>query len=140
MKTIYISLILAFTTTLSLQAQSSFDELVVPYADLHSTATDDFSFANDLIFGKDLNHFPLSTFNFQLSSLSPSEDWLTNRFGATYAGGSPYDDWLELPYSKSETGLKIPVGNGMSVLLLVAGLYGCIIIYRKKLRVEEFAL
>ena len=81
-----------------------------------------------------------STFNSQFSTyspFSPSEDWLTNRFGANYL--LVYDDWKDLPYSSAESGLKIPVGNGITILPFVIGIYAIIVFIRKKLRIEGFA-
>ena len=143
MKTIYICIFLVLATTFSLQAQFLSDETFLLYSDSFASSSQDFSSAGDLNFEMDLNHSPFSTFNFQLptySSLSPSDDWLTNRFGATYAGGSS-DGWLMLPQSNpGATGLKIPVGNGTMTLMLIIGLYTIIISIRKKLRIEGFAL
>ena len=139
MKTIYIT-ILFLIATFSLQAQFLFEESINPFADSYTAPSQDFSSNGDLNFGMDLNHSPFSTFNFQFSQLSPSDDWLTNRFGAAYAGGSS-GDWLMLPLSDpATTGLKIPVGNGSTTLIMVIGLYTIIIFIRKKLRIEGFAL
>ena len=136
MKTIYLSIFLIFAATLSLQAQFLSDESFSSYSDSFASSSQDFAFTNDLNFGMDLNPFPLSTFNFPSSTYSPSEDWLINLFGADYL--IPPDGWQILPYS--DTGLKIPVGNGTMILTLVIGLYTIIIFIRKKLRIEGFAL
>ena len=132
-KTIYLSLTLGFATILSLHAQGSYDELVVPYADSYATTPEDFSFADDLNFDVNSNHSQLSTFNSQLPTNSPSENWLTNLFGASYAKSQ--QGYLDTPYGTQESATKIPVGNGTMILTLIIALHTIIIFIRKKLRV-----
>ena len=130
MKTIYLSLILGFVAIFSLHAQSSYDESVAPYADSYSTIPEDFFCANDFDFKMNSNHS-------QFSQLSPpSEDWLTNRFGANYADNQ--QGYLDTPYGDPENGVKIPMGNGIGILLFIIGLYACIIVFRKKTQINRF--
>ena len=133
MKTIYLNIFLVLTASLSLHAQYSFSESISPYANSYATTPEDLSFANDFNFGMTSDPFtvhgsPASPF----AGLTPAEDWLTNLFGANYAI-SP-QGYLDTPYGTQENGLKIPVGNGTRVLLLIIGLYATIIFIRKKQR------
>jgi hypothetical protein len=82
---------------------------------------------------------PFSTLSF-FDSYSFSGDWMTNRFGALYSGGSS-GDYLDTPFgTPEENGLKsyIPVENGTSTLLLTIGMYVMIILIRKKRLIEKF--
>ena len=134
MKTIYLSLILGFVAIFSLHAQNLYDELVAPYAESYSTIPEDFFYANDFDFKMNSNHSQFSIFNSQLST--PSEDWLTNRFGANYADSQ--QGYLDTPYGDPENGLKIPIGKGVNILLFIIGLYACVIIFRKKMQINRF--
>ena len=138
MKTIYISIFFILITAFSLQAQFLSDESISPFADSYTALSQDFSSDDDLNFGMNLNHSPFSTFNFQFSQLSPSEDWLVNQFGASYAISK--QGYLDTPYGLQENATKIPVGNGTIILTMVIGLYTIVIFIRKKLRNQRFAL
>ena len=131
MKTIYLSVFLVLATAFSLQAQFLYDESIEPFANSYFTSSENYLFGDELNFGTAYSPFAMQASPF--ASLTPSEDWLMNRFGTAYAG-DPYDDWLNLPQSSLENGLKIPIGNGIIVLIVITGLYGAIIIFRKKLR------
>ena len=128
MKTI-ICIFLVLATSLSLQAQFLSDESYSSYSDSFASSSQDFISANDL-------DFEMGASPIQPSPLSLSKDWLINLFGADYAPLS--DDWHILPYS--DTGVKIPAGNGTIILILSIGLYTIIILIRKKLRILRFAL
>ena len=133
MKTIYFT-ILFFVAAFSLQAQFSSDESYSSYSDSFASSPQDFSSAGDLNFGMDLNHSSFSTFNFQFS---PSEDWLVNQFGASYAISK--QGYLDTPYGTQDNATKIPLGNGIMMLTIVVCLYTIIIVIRKKLRILRFA-
>ena len=138
MKTIYLSLILIFATTLSLRAQFLSYEAITPFADSHMAPPQDFLFADELNFGITFSPFAVqSSLTYSFNDLSPSEDWLVNRFGANYLPNS--DGYLDIPYGTQENALKIPIGNGPMLLTFIGCLYILILFIREKLWVEEFA-
>ena len=136
MKTIYLSIILTLATSLPLQSQALFNETVAPYTASNTAIQEDFSFAGNLNNGTTY-YTPFSMQSAFSSDFTPAEDWLTNNFGANYS--SAYDDWLSIPHGSPDSALKIPVGNGTTTILLIIGLYGLVIIIRKRLRISRFA-
>ena len=139
MKTIYISIFLVLATAFSLQAQFLSDDLYSPYSDFFTSSSQDFIYASDFYLG--MADSPFSVYGSQYSSFSqllPSENWLTNQFGANYLPDY-HDGWQILPYSDPYSGLKIPVGNGVMILTIAISLYTMILFTRKKFGVDGFA-
>lgn len=162
MKTVYLTVVFALTATFSLCAQFLLEEtgmstyespagfLYAPYSgQAYSPQESLYSpFALSLealdltaaysLFSAD-NRLASTSFGF-----TPSEAWLTNAFGASYADENS-SGYLETPYGTPENALKIPLGNGTYILLLIAGMYVIMKQYiRKNLRLyflnlEKFA-
>ncbi|GHT77204.1 hypothetical protein AGMMS50262_17610 [Bacteroidia bacterium] len=70
------------------------------------------------------------TRNDKFSEFSLTGDFLTNKFGASYAGQTA-QGYLDTQYSTHETALKIPIGNGTVCLLLIAGIYVLTVVFGK---------
>ncbi|GHT77800.1 hypothetical protein AGMMS50262_19740 [Bacteroidia bacterium] len=108
-------LFIFLTAILPLRAQLVYDDLYSPYANTYENPYDSYETLQQYFFPSN------DLFAFE-TAFSPTGDFLTNKFGASYAGGDT-NGWLDLPYSNPQTALKIPVGNGTLCLLLIAGLY-----------------
>ncbi|GHT77934.1 hypothetical protein AGMMS50262_20050 [Bacteroidia bacterium] len=130
-------LFIFLTAILPLRAQLVYDDIYSSYANPYENLLDEL---NTFDYGTneygilspfaELNNPFATNFN---SNFSPAGDFLTNKFGASYAGGSS-NDWLDLPYSNPQTALKIPVGNGTLCLLLIAGLYVLTVFWRLRVK------
>ncbi|GHT73101.1 hypothetical protein AGMMS50262_03630 [Bacteroidia bacterium] len=110
--------LLFLTATFSLRAQLAYDDIFSPYAnsyEIYQTPIDGLYATNPLSLDFETAFSPFSEF-------LPAGDFLTNKFGASYAGQTA-QGYLDTQYSTQETALKIPVGNGTMCLLLIAGIY-----------------